>query len=80
MDAAEDPDQSKIAEALVQRVLQAGTGPNGDLTTADLSRLLGQRRLESKKANPTFSQTLIHRLFGSVLYVFSSMYLSCRRF
>ncbi|KAI0717873.1 chloroperoxidase-like protein [Cerioporus squamosus] len=65
VDAVEDPDQSKISVPLVERVLRAGTGPNGDLTPADLSRLLGQRRVEAKKANPTFSQASIHRFFGS---------------
>ncbi|KAI0767454.1 chloroperoxidase-like protein [Fomes fomentarius] len=65
VDSAEDPDQSKINLPLVERVLKAGTGPNGDLLPADLSRLLGQRRLESKKANQSFSQAPIHRFFGS---------------
>ena len=65
VDAAEDPDQSKIALPLVERVLQAGTGPNGDLTPADLSRLLGERRVECKRANPTFSLASVHRTFGS---------------
>ncbi|RDX52559.1 Cloroperoxidase [Lentinus brumalis] len=65
LDAVEEPDQSKISRPLVERLLKAGTGPNGKLTAADLSRLLGQRRLESKKANPTFSQAPIHRFFAS---------------
>ncbi|RPD61717.1 chloroperoxidase-like protein [Lentinus tigrinus ALCF2SS1-7] len=65
VDAIEDPDQSKIAIPLVERVLRAGSGPNGDLTPADLSRLLGQRRVEAKKANGTFSLAFIHRFFGS---------------
>ena len=50
-------------------MLRAGTGPNGDLIPADLSRLLGQRRVEAKKANGTFSQAFIHRFFGSSKYV-----------
>ncbi|KAI0752679.1 chloroperoxidase-like protein [Daedaleopsis nitida] len=65
LDTAEEPVQGKIALPLVERVLKAGTGPNGDLTPADLSRLLGQRRVEAKKANPSFSQATIHRFFGS---------------
>ena len=61
----EEPDQGKSALPLVERLLKAGTAPNGDLTPADLSRLLGERRMESKRANPTFSLAFIHRFFGS---------------
>ena len=71
VDAAEDPDQGKIAQHLVERVLAAGTGKNGTLLTKkDLSRLLGARRVESKKNNPKFSQAFIHRMFGSSKCVF----------
>ena len=65
MDAHEDPDQGKISQELVERVLACGTGPGGNLTPKDLSRLLGQRRVESKRTNPSYSQALIHKLFGS---------------
>ena len=65
VDTAEDPDQGKIAHDLVERVLAAGTGKNGNLTKKDLSRLLGQRRVESKTNNPQFSLASIHRVFGA---------------
>ncbi|EJF56466.1 chloroperoxidase-like protein [Dichomitus squalens LYAD-421 SS1] len=65
VDAAEDPDQGKIAHGLVERVLAAGTGKNGNLTKKDLSRLLGQRRVEAKRNNPKFSLAFIHRIFGA---------------
>ncbi len=65
VDAHEDPDQGKISQPLVERVLAAGTGKNGNLTKKDLSRLLGERRVESKKNNPKFSLAFVHRMFGS---------------
>lgn len=65
VDAEVDPDQGKIAQHLVERLLAAGTGKNGNLTKKDLSLLLGARRVESKKNNPKFSQAFIHRMFGS---------------
>ncbi|PIL29009.1 hypothetical protein GSI_09056 [Ganoderma sinense ZZ0214-1] len=65
VDANEDPDQGKIAQHLVERVLAAGTGKNGNLTKKDLSRLLGERRVESKQNNPKFSLATVHRMFGS---------------
>ena len=65
MDAHEDPDQGKISQGLVERVLACGTGPGGNLTLKDLSRLLGQRRVESKRTNPSYSQAFAHKLFGS---------------
>ncbi|THH27216.1 heme-thiolate peroxidase [Antrodiella citrinella] len=60
-----ESDQATISVPLVERLLKSGTGPNGDLTPADLSRLLSQRRAESKAKNPQYSQALQHRLFGS---------------
>ncbi|KAI0643776.1 Cloroperoxidase [Trametes meyenii] len=65
VDSYDDPDQGKIATALVEEVLRSGTGPNGDLTPADLSRLLGKRRVEAKRQNPKFSSAFIHKMFGS---------------
>ena len=65
VDAHEDPDQGKIALPLVERVLKCGTGPHGNMTKKDLSRLLGERRVEAKAANPEYSQALVHKLFGS---------------
>ncbi|KAI0664086.1 Cloroperoxidase [Cubamyces menziesii] len=60
-----DPDQGKIAGALVEEVLSSGTGPDGNLTKADLSRLLGKRRVEAKQRNPKYSMSFIHKMFGS---------------
>ncbi|OSC99749.1 Cloroperoxidase [Trametes coccinea BRFM310] len=65
VDSYADPDQGKIAKALVEEVLNSGTGPGGDLTPDDLSRLLGKRRVEAKRQNPKFSLAFIHKMFGS---------------
>ena len=74
VDAHEDPDQGKIAQHLVERVLAAGTGKNGNLTKKDLSRLLGERRVESKENNPKFSLATVHRMFGSSKCVVFSLF------
>lgn len=58
-------DQGKPVPKLVEELLACGTGPNGDLTPADLSRILGKRRTESKKNNPMFSLSTFHKVFGS---------------
>ncbi|KAI8989170.1 Cloroperoxidase [Trametes punicea] len=65
VDSYEDPDQGKIAKSLVEEVLRSGTGPGGDITAADLSRLLGKRRVEAKRRNPKFSLAFVHKMFGS---------------
>jgi len=64
-DSIFERDQSKISVPLVERLLKSGTGPQGNLTPADLSRLLSQRRAESKARNPQYSQALQHKMFGS---------------
>ncbi|KAI0356955.1 Cloroperoxidase [Trametes cingulata] len=61
----ENPDQGKIALPLVDELLRCGTGPGGDLTPADLSRLLGKRRVQAKASNPKYSSAFIHNMFGS---------------
>ena len=58
-------DQGKPVPRLVEELLASATGPNGDLTPADLSRISGKRRAESKKANGQFSLTTFHKFFGS---------------
>lgn len=58
-------DQGKPAPKLVEELLACGTGPNGDLTPADLSRISGKRRSESKKNNPRYSLSTFHKIFGS---------------
>ena len=69
VDTFEDPDQSKIAHALVDELLGSGTGPDGNLTILDVSRLLGKRRVDAKRRNPQFSLAPIHELFASAKYV-----------
>ena len=62
-------DQGKPAVPRIEKLLASGTGPNGDLTPADLSRELGKARVESKRNNPQYSQQTRHKLFGSSKYV-----------
>ncbi|KAI0827440.1 Cloroperoxidase [Trametes gibbosa] len=65
VDSALDPHQGKIAAPLVRALLRSGSGPGGNLVRADLSRALGRRRLESKRLNPNYSQSFVHKMFGS---------------
>ena len=58
-------DQGKPARKLIEELLMSGTGPNGDLTAADLSRLGGKRRAESRAKNPQYSLGFIHKFFSS---------------
>ncbi|PCH36879.1 chloroperoxidase-like protein [Wolfiporia cocos MD-104 SS10] len=58
-------DQSKPDVRLIRELLACGTGSGGNLTIADLSRILGKRRAESKKTNGQYSQSVVHKLFGS---------------
>ena len=62
------PDQGKPSIPLVMELLACGTGPGGDLTPADLARISGKRRVESKAKNGQFSLSLFHKLFGSSKY------------
>ncbi|KAI0701842.1 chloroperoxidase-like protein [Cytidiella melzeri] len=64
-DVRVQPDQGKPCVRLVEELLESGTGPDGDLTHADLARISGKRRAESKAANGQFSLSLFHKLFGS---------------
>ncbi|EKM57111.1 uncharacterized protein PHACADRAFT_254678 [Phanerochaete carnosa HHB-10118-sp] len=64
-DSVDQPDQGKPVRHLVEELLASGTGPNGDLTPADLSRISGKRRMESKRRNGQFSLTTFHKFFGS---------------
>ncbi|KAI0372443.1 chloroperoxidase-like protein [Pilatotrama ljubarskyi] len=64
-DSYHQADQGQIPRKLVEEVLSSGTGPNGQLTKPDLSRLMGKRRIEAKRANPKYSLSLFHKLFGS---------------
>ncbi|CDO72103.1 hypothetical protein BN946_scf184962.g46 [Trametes cinnabarina] len=65
VDSYDDPDQGKICEPLVEELLSSGTGPDGNLTSNDVSRLLGKRRVEAKRQNPKFSLASFHKMFGS---------------
>ncbi|TFY63855.1 heme-thiolate peroxidase [Rhodofomes roseus] len=65
VDTFHNPDQSKPARRLIEEFLASGTGPNGDITTSDLSRMLGKRRAESKAKNNQYGQTTFHKLFGA---------------
>ncbi|PCH36880.1 chloroperoxidase-like protein [Wolfiporia cocos MD-104 SS10] len=59
------PDQSRPDPKLIEELLASGTGPGGNLTAADLSRVSGKRRSESRKRNNQFSLSTFHKLFGS---------------
>ena len=69
VDTIEDLDQGKIAQALVDEIVKSGTGPDGNLTIADMSCLLGKRRVDAKRRNSQFSLAPIHKLFASAKYV-----------
>ncbi|GJE93470.1 chloroperoxidase-like protein [Phanerochaete sordida] len=64
-DCVDAKDQAKPSERLIEELLASGTGPHGDLTHADLSRMSGKRRTESKLKNGQFSLTTFHKIFGS---------------
>ncbi|KAI0634202.1 chloroperoxidase-like protein [Trametes polyzona] len=64
-DSFHQKDQGKIPQELVEEVLTSGTGPEGKLTEADMSRLMGKRRVEAKRANPEYSLSFFLKLFGS---------------
>ncbi|KAH9903475.1 chloroperoxidase-like protein [Cubamyces lactineus] len=70
VDTVEDPNQGKIAHALVDEIVKSGTGPDGNLTVADMSRLLGKRRVDAKRRNSQFSLAPIHKLGSMLLTVF----------
>ncbi|KAH9947757.1 chloroperoxidase-like protein [Amylocystis lapponica] len=59
------PGQDMPDVALVEELLAGGTGLGGDLTAADLARLLGKRRTEARQMNGQFSLSTFHKLFGS---------------
>ncbi|KAH9854619.1 chloroperoxidase-like protein [Lenzites betulinus] len=65
LDTFQETDQGKIPQDLIEEVLTCGTGPGGQLVEADISRLMGKRRVEAKQANPEYSLSLFHKLFGS---------------
>ncbi|CAL1710015.1 unnamed protein product [Somion occarium] len=58
-------DQGTPAVKLIEELLASGTGPNGNLTTADLSRFSGKRRVEAKAVNHQYSLSFLHKMFSS---------------
>ncbi|KAH9931411.1 uncharacterized protein B0H18DRAFT_1140192 [Fomitopsis serialis] len=60
-----NPDQPKPAPHLRIKLLESGTGPGGDITASDLSRMLGKWRAQSKARNGQYSQAMVHKLFGA---------------
>jgi hypothetical protein len=68
-DASLVPDQGKPDLQLVQDLLKEATGtmPDGSprLTIPDLSRALSKRRVDAKKTNTAYTESLFHNFFGS---------------
>jgi hypothetical protein len=75
-DTALQPDQGTPDPQLVNDLLQDATGTesNGSprLTIPDLSRALSKRRVDAKKTNKEYSESLVHNLFGASKYVLFS--------
>ncbi|KAI0767458.1 Cloroperoxidase [Fomes fomentarius] len=59
-----DVQQTTIAHDVLEDMLSSATG-NGRLTTGDLSRFLGKRRVQCRTQNPQFSLTLAQKFIGS---------------
>lgn len=57
---------------LIKELLACATGKDKDgnplLTPADLSRISAKRRVEARAANPEFSLSTFHKIFGSSKY------------
>ena len=67
-DAALEPDQGKPDVQLVEELLACATGGTPEariMTKKDLSALLSRRRVESRKENAAYSESLFHNGFGS---------------
>jgi hypothetical protein len=68
-DAALVPDQGKPDLELVRDLLAEATGTTPDgvpqLTIPDLSRALSKRRVDARKTNPQYTESLFHNMFGS---------------
>lgn len=72
-DSALVPDQGKPDLELVHDLLKEASGvmPDGSprLTTSDLSRALSKRRVDARKTNESYTESLFHNVFGSAKYV-----------
>jgi hypothetical protein len=68
-DAALVPDQGKPDLRLVNELLEGATGtmPDGSprLTIPDLSRALSKRRVDARRTNKDYTESLFHNVFGS---------------
>jgi len=72
-DAALVPDQGKPDSKLVEEMLACATGTMGEgeggqgkmLTKKDLSDMLAKRRVDARKTNKEYTESLTHRIFGS---------------
>ncbi|KAI6015105.1 Chloroperoxidase [Pisolithus orientalis] len=68
LDAALQPDQSKVHRPFIEDLFSFATGKDQGqrvLTTKDLSRFSGKRRAGARATNPMFTLDLSHKLFGS---------------
>jgi len=63
-----EPDTSKIATPLIEKLLDSASGKDSDgnpvLTYSDLSSAFSQRQADSKANNPEFSGSFLLRMFG----------------
>jgi hypothetical protein len=77
-DLALVPDQGKPDLKLVHDLLKEATGamPDGSarLTTSDLSRALSKRRVDARKTNENYTESLFHNFFGSAKCVLPSQF------
>lgn len=67
-DAALEPDQGKPDAQLVEELLACATGGTPEeriMTKKDLSAMLSRRRVESRKENSAYTESLFHNGFGS---------------
>lgn len=71
-DAALEPDQGKPDVQLVEQLLAGATGGTPEarlLTKQDLSAALTRRRVESRRENAAYTESVFHNGFGSAKYV-----------
>ncbi|EGO01127.1 hypothetical protein SERLA73DRAFT_179182 [Serpula lacrymans var. lacrymans S7.3] len=69
VDTAANPNQSVIHAPFVEELLGSASGKAADghqlLTSKDLSRISGKRRVEARANNPDYTLSLFHKMFGS---------------
>lgn len=68
-DSAQVPDQSKPHLPFIKELLDSASGKDKEgnviLTPEDLSAYSSKRRVDAKAANPDFSLSTFHKMFGS---------------